>query len=270
MRLVAQTSQAKLELLDPLLAGGLPLVLGLWETVPMPPDDRVTFDSTSVTVLPIPLWRISLSEESNLAATQLSNSEALLEGSTRALDTILDRVNILAQKHSIRQSLEFGIETTLAQPEGELLGSLKEIQKEGKQVSFALGEKIIIGEEQAGRFHAFVERIVQLFSHYACVESQTEGRLWARTIVGWTGSTHTMLQPGVLPIQALLHQRALSLALSSRNSLIRTFAMAVQAALKLSLMAALPGGVVLMIPAAWKFINQVLAEGRSTQPVVES
>jgi hypothetical protein len=42
--------------------------------------------------------------------------------------------------------------------------------------------------------------------------------------------------------------------------LIRTFAMAAHAAVKLSLLSAMPGGAVLALPAAWKFINHVLAE----------
>jgi WD40 repeat protein len=55
----------------------------------------------------------------------------------------------------------------------------------------------------------------------------------------------------------------LALALQSREMLMQTFVMATQFAIKLSKLSILlstPGGVILALPAAWKFINQVLAE----------
>ena len=76
----------------------------------------------------------------------------------------------------------------------------------------------------------------------------------------------TAWQEDVDPDQAALHQRAVTLALASRNTLIRTVIVAVRAAAGLSMAMAAPGGAVLVLPAVWDFINRVTAEGRQPLP----
>jgi len=54
-----------------------------------------------------------------------------------------------------------------------------------------------------------------------------------------------------------LHEHTLQLALASRQMLLRTSAMILANATKLSALIATPGGIVLAIPAVLRFINEV-------------
>ena len=68
---------------------------------------------------------------------------------------------------------------------------------------------------------------------------------------------------GISAPEVMLHQRTLALALQSRDTLLQALAKATQFAVKLaqlSLLLGTPGGVILALPVAWKFINEVLAE----------
>ncbi|MEJ2267272.1 MAG: hypothetical protein P8X95_27830 [Anaerolineales bacterium] len=42
--------------------------------------------------------------------------------------------------------------------------------------------------------------------------------------------------------------------------MLRTFIVTTQGAAKLSILLATPGGAILALPAAWKYVNQILAE----------
>ncbi len=50
------------------------------------------------------------------------------------------------------------------------------------------------------------------------------------------------------------------MAISSRNTLIRTFVAVTQGAVKLSALITTPGGAILALPVAWKYVNQILSE----------
>jgi hypothetical protein len=57
-----------------------------------------------------------------------------------------------------------------------------------------------------------------------------------------------------------LPQRTLALALGSLETLFRTVLLAAQLAVKISVLLSTPGGVILTLPAVWRFIHRVLAE----------
>ena len=78
-----------------------------------------------------------------------------------------------------------------------------------------------------------------------------------------TGDANTVWQQGLSAAQADLHQRTLRMALESRNTLIRTFMIAVRGVVQLSVMLAMPGSALLALPGVWKFINQLLEDVKS-------
>ena len=82
----------------------------------------------------------------------------------------------------------------------------------------------------------------------------------ARTVVGWTGDLDTLWEQYLRPEQIDLHRRSLNLAITSRAAMLRTFIVTTQGAAKLSILLATPGGAILALPAAWKYVNQILAE----------
>ena len=83
---------------------------------------------------------------------------------------------------------------------------------------------------------ASVERLLQLVVHNAWVETHVQEYLVARTAVGWTGDLQTVWYEQVSAAHAAFHQRALALALASRETLLRTVALAARGALTLSIL----------------------------------
>jgi hypothetical protein len=149
----------------------------------------------------------------------------------------------------------------LAPPEAELSRLLDEIRKGTPQVSFGIGETVAGGWEEAARqVQVFLNQLQKFIAHYAWVETRVADQFLGRTAVSWAGDMETVWRERLAPEQAVLHQRALALALASRETLIRTIVLAARCAAKLSLLVAVPGAAILVLPAVWKFINLALAD----------
>lgn len=240
---------AVFELHDTAAATATPDIFGLWATAP------VAFDTADGA----PLWRANLAADPQTAASQLAGGEALLDSSHQALASAAERLNALAEGRLAGQAFAVA---TLPRPETELIDMLSDLGA-GGAVSFGLGDRLAAGWEQAaGRFQGFVGQVRDSIASRARVETRLQGQAqpFGRTVVGWLGDTETVWAAGVDCAQTELHERTITLALRSRAMLLRTFVVAARGAVTLSAMLATPGGMLLALPAAWRFINQVLAE----------
>jgi hypothetical protein len=91
--------------------------------------------------------------------------------------------------------------------------------------------------------------------------------------VSWLGDADTTWRTPVTADQIALHQRAVTLALNTRASMMRVAVLVIQGArllAQLPVMVASPIGIVMAIPAAWRFLDQVLAEARRWRDQPES
>jgi hypothetical protein len=77
--------------------------------------------------------------------------------------------------------------------------------------------------------------------------------------VDWTGDMNTAWKPAISPEERILHQRSLALALKSRIALLRIIMTTAQGAAKIAALIAAPGGALLALPAAWKYVQQLLS-----------
>ncbi|BAY73433.1 hypothetical protein NIES23_62610 (plasmid) [Trichormus variabilis NIES-23] len=254
------------ELYDPTLAEIIPDVIGLWATNPGTADAAVTFTLNSQTVINAPIWLANFPSDLSKASLHLTHSEEILRQSHKALVTAIDRVHRIIHTITSESDLAFNLNSigeAQPQPERELLASLQAIQKLDMPTSFGIGAEIAGLSHQAfDQFQAFIERLLQVFAHYAQVETQVEGRTLAQTSVGWLNDVASIWQTGLSSTQVSLHQRTLSLALASRDALLQIFHITVQAALKLSVLISVPGGLILVLPVAWQFINQIMTQLR--------
>jgi hypothetical protein len=254
------------ELFDQTLAETMPEIIGLWITNSGTADSSVAFVPNSETDENVPVWRANFPADLDRATAHLISSEGSLIQSQSALAPANDRVDRLI--HSIRSKSDLAFDLPavgedLAQPERELLASLQALQQPDVATSFGIGEGVVGLSHQAfERFQSFIARLLQVVTQYAWVETQVEGRTLARTIVGWLGDVNHIWRTGLDAAQISLHQRTVSLALASRDTLLQTFSTAVQTALKLSVLLTMPGGAILLLPIAWKFIDQVMAQSR--------
>jgi hypothetical protein len=111
--------------------------------------------------------------------------------------------------------------------------------------------------EDAGKLLVELRRLVH---HWAWVETQVGQRRIALTTVDWMGDYQTTWLDGLTAHEMDLHLDAVRLALASRHALLRLVVVAVTGALELALKAAVPGGQILLIPAVYRYVRDLLAE----------
>jgi hypothetical protein len=257
----AGSSGVTFELWDRALPDIAPEVLGLWSVVPRGSDGTAASVPTPAEGVEASVWRANYSDH-GLAEASLRMGEARLTVSRKELDSVPERINRLIETQPA--ALDFGVlssDDTLAEPGAEFLALMQEIKDGYSSISFDTGEKPSFGWEQAShQLKGILERASRFVAAYAWVETRVQEELLGRTVVSWTGDVNTAWRAGLSPEQIRLHQRTLALALGSRDTLLRTVLLAAQLAVKVSVLLSTPGGVILALPAVWRFIHQVLAE----------
>jgi hypothetical protein len=135
-------------------------------------------------------------------------------------------------------------------------------------VSFALDW----GEDAERRevfrhWRAFIGEVLGIVSQYARVETEVAGVLVGRTTVGWRGDFNTHLVRDATASALALHREAVALALSSRIALVRMLIVVGTGAARLALQLTVPGAQLLVLPAAWTFVRDVLKQLREWEDV---
>jgi hypothetical protein len=238
-----------------------PEVLGLWSVVPRGADGTEAPVPTSAEGVDASVWRANYADPDRAEAS-LRAGEAHLTFSRKGLASVTERLDRLIETQSA--ALDFGVSSsddTLAEPEAEFLSLMQEVKNGYPSISFDTGEKSYFGWELAShQLKEILERTSRFVAAYAWVETRVQEELLGRTVVSWTGDVNTAWQAGLSPEQIRLHQRNLALALGSRDTLFRTVLLAAQLAVKVSVLLSTPGGVILALPAVWRFIHRVLSE----------
>jgi hypothetical protein len=238
----------------------------------------------------MPVWRIDLPADNAQAARQIHQTLAQARAQQSQLEALPASFDRLAQQAKAgatqaktvpgtpvqegSRGVSFGLTegepgSTVSSAEAELLATVQQIsaapltvgEATEKGISFGLTERlgIDLGPVNA-QFQAFADRLQRTLAHLAWVETRQEGKLIGQTVVGWSGDCDTLWDQAATDEQMALHRRSLEAALQSRITLLNTFTMAVQGAVKLSVALSTPAGVVLALPTVWKFIHQILAD----------
>ena len=256
---MTEPQRPRLQLIDATAAPD-ETVLGLWAVAPAA---EPVFDVSGEPAVEPPTWRITLPATPDTAAASIAEAEADLDAAERALDEALARLARFASGAPGDVTFEVGGEGETqppADPEARLAALLQTPVTPG-DITFGLGDEVGSAWQEASRqFMGFLDRLRRLIANYAWVETYGGERRIGWTVVGWTGDTDTWQPALSLPLEAELHQRALDLALRSRLTMIRLFVLAARGAIILSRAIATPLGPVLAVPAAWRFIQDVLAE----------
>jgi hypothetical protein len=239
---------APFELIDP--AGG-PAPPGPWEAQPAPAASFGAADE----VEQAPVWRVSLPADPVAAWAELAGAEAGLRAQEAAVATAPGRLRALAAQGG---ATSFGAAPA---PEARLLALLGELRGDGAASFGAAGEQGELARIQE-RFRAFVDQVQDAAGSFAVVETRLAERLVARSRVGWTGDMRSLLGAGLTAHEGAVHRRSVALALRSRAALLRTFAAVVRGATIVALMVSSPAGAVAALPAAWRFVDDLLREER--------
>jgi hypothetical protein len=244
----------RLQLLDTTTAAAPPGVFSRWEAAP---DEPLSFSAPD----DIPVWSVNVSADLTQATAQLEAELAQVTGATDGLSVAEARLAALVE-NAPGAGLSFDSSATPMPPaERELLATLEQLRAgEPGSVSFGLRPDGAALAEAEEKFKNVLARLTQSLAYYAFVETKIEGHMLCRTTLNWSSDAQTVWQRGLPEEQSDLHRRTLELAVQSRAALMRTVALTAQSALKISTLLALPGGALLALPAAWKFINAVLSE----------
>jgi hypothetical protein len=254
--------QVVFQLVDPASAETSPEVLGLWAMAPTPAATAVSFGVGGESVADVPIWRANLPAELSAADTQLTSAERNVQAARAALGVAPARLQGFIEARPAGVTFDTSAaERAWTAPEAELWELLGEIREGRPPVSFGLGERLLGGWKQAAQqFQLIVDRLRQFSVPHARIETRIQEEWLGQTTVGWMGDMQTAWREAISPEEVGLHQRTLTLALETHVMLLRTFVVATQFAAKLALLVGTPSGVILALPAAWKFINRVIAE----------
>jgi hypothetical protein len=256
------------EYVDPSGAGADPL--GLWSA----PPAAVSFDIGGAAAADeAPVWRANLPADAAAAAETMRRAEAQLAASAQALEGIPNRLDDFVARSRPRGEGAVSFDTAAfaveqGTPEAGLLGVMDSVHaaETGQPVSFGVGE--MAGEAWAQakvQFQGFMDQVNREVLHFAWVETAVAGELVARTSVDWGGDADTVYSADITPDQLALHGRTLSLAAASRNLKLRMFTTITTGAAKIAILLATPAGAVMALPAAYKYVNQILGEARQYQ-----
>jgi hypothetical protein len=256
--------------------GELPAVFSHWGLgSEITSRGEISFDIGTTPDESTPIWRLDLPDEPESAWAQIRDTEQELAQSRAALADVPDRLDALVARLEAGEGLSFDVSTArdadkilFQDPEIELLGWIDGLDTE--RVSFGLGE--LVPEEMVDasqQFRGVIAGLSRMLLHLAWVETHQKGHLLARTVVNWSGDMDTAWGWGITREQFEYHHRSLALALASRITLLNTLSITTRAAVKLSVLIATPGASLLALPAAWKYVNQILAQVRKYSDIRE-
>ena len=183
---------------------------------------------------------------------------AAVERRDRALDTIETRLAGLSPMPAYRADVD--------PHEAALFAEIAVLQGAGAYAVPGVSSGTISHRQlyqQAERVEAARSLLIQLrrlVHHWAWIETQVGQERIALTTVDWTGDYQTTWLDGLTVRETGLHLDAVRLALASRHALLRLMIVAVTGALELALKASVTGGQILLIPAVYRYVRDLLAE----------
>lgn len=227
-----------------------------------PPEPTWHFelpDSAEATaILDANLQLIQRQEKSLALIRQELETVAQAGGGVSFAPVRAGEVNLAAQKDALRRSLK-----SYTHDEALMSYGLRDWLKRKKQ-SLGQSEEDTRAYEQ---WQTFVQQVEQMVTSYARIETAITGLdLVGVTRVGWTGNFYTDWDVDATPASQKIHTQSVHLALASRIALMRVISVVTTGAAGLALKAAVPGGQVLLLPASWRFVRDVLAELRRSWP----
>ncbi len=222
-----------------------------------------------------PVWKVSLPSDADEAEQALSEAEAQIAAAKAALNEIPARFDAITSSQPRGEVVSFDAASFAVEadsPEAtllDLLGHARSLEQ-GRTVSFGVSDFASEAWEQARvQFEAFVAQLQREVFNFAWVETNIDGRLLARTTVGWSGDSNTVWLEQASAEQLSAHQRALQVAVKSRALRLRMFVTVTGGAAKLSLLLTTPAGAVLALPAAWKYVTEILQQIKSYQTLTQ-
>jgi hypothetical protein len=224
--------------------------LGLWQAGRPPAGVRP--DSEGDTVA----WHGDVAAVGDLRALRGhvdAATDALPSASGRLLGTIGEAGS----------GASFGPAGTTAAPkpaERELLAWLDECSTVDGRVAFGGPEAPGWLARAERELADLLERLRSWVAPTAVVRSTSGDSAVALTAHGWSGRTVTVAAARASRPELRLHDDLFELVAASRRIVVQIVGLTVEGAVRIGSRLALPGGPLLALPAAWRFVHRVLDE----------
>jgi len=237
-----------------LTAPGAIDVLGVWEAgvvpaafaAPEPPCEES--------------WRVDLPPTAPAAA--LDERAAALQAAISGVAAADRRLTAFVANPGVRGPVLYAVETgPVSGPEQELAAW---VQSARGGVSFGYWD-VLTGRwwmDEVREVRDFFAQLTRSLASAARVETTVGGVKVGVTVVGWRGGMATTWRAGADRATTESHGRAVALALATRRAWLGLAVTVVSGAAGLAARLAAPGGFVLAVPAAWRFVRRVMADFR--------
>jgi hypothetical protein len=231
-------------------------LLGLWRDIP---SGSLSF-SESWELKEETGCLISLPDDPLEADASISRLETDLQTKIHALSKGGEFLRHLP----VNDSLSFGLSSSSDPDSAEirLQQHIAWLKSGGKNsVSFGWGFSDKYSETASG-FETFIRKIPEFLKPVLCVETRIQENLFACTRAGIGGDMKTLwhLTDGDF---ISLHQRNVSFASDSRTALFQLLGQMMTGAAALAVRFSLPGGAITALPAAWRYVQDVMAQAAS-------
>jgi hypothetical protein len=232
----------------------LPAFLEDWSFTPAVSGDAVSFTSAAALATDdAPVFRMDLPTGAGARAT-LDAAENRLHRTEKILDHVEDELDALLQ--AVRAGA-VSFDTTASPANAELLALLERPEMTSFELFASHQEKL---ERASAGFQHVLQWLSEMISRKPMIMTRYQGRLVGRTRVGVDGDFESHFPDQTSPEEISLHQRTVELALASRRLAIRMIVRTAQGAAKIAAYLSIPGGILLALPAAWKYIQSMLNE----------
>ncbi len=198
-----------------------------------------------------PIWRVELPEDQRAAFKDLRAKRAAV----RLRERELERIEGLVARLDLVRS--YSLEATAH--EDRLLAAITALSSPATAFDTRTEERVNYGAlyEQC---RALVAQFQALVRPLGRIETVVGGTLVGLTAINLSGDQRTMWSEESAPEQMEAHLAAVRLAMASRQALLRLLVVVVTGALGLAVKAHIPGGQILLLPAVYRFVRDVLQE----------
>ena len=238
-------------------ATGMSMLLGSWDLGDAGSDGSYAAPAR----LDPPVWRTTLPEDPVAASQRLLEVAAVVDTAELARAAAMERLSAFVAGSASGEGVAFAVGSGQGTPEAELALAIDAVSG-GGTMSFGIRDTLTDYWDRAvNAFHETVGRLARLLSGQVWVETVVADRLACRTVVGLGGDMSTLWHGVPSASTVSLHRGSLDGALGSRMAILRTIGSVISGAALLATLPALlasPAGILLALPAAWRFVSQVM------------
>ncbi len=223
-------------------------ILGIWR---VDSTDGISFDTSGAKEKRVIAWTVDLPEDSGDAADILHQKKK----------------SLAAHSCAIRDAGKNLEDTThhgeMSQADATLQYNLACLLCKQPDISFGLQDWIPAPWRQTvADFKAFTRQMIDLLKPVLEIRTGIEEMPLAVSKVDLTGDFQTTWFQRADKTRTDLHMQTLSLSLESRLALIQLLAQTSAGAVVLAAKFSLPGGAVLALPAAWRYIRDIVHQNK--------